>query len=128
MKLSLRFTATLSVNFIVGFLLSITASAATSSRRQLTQNVTWQSCNQYQICYRLKAQEVDIGILANRYYASPIDIQIFKKRTNGILQPLRQIQAKEGQWNYERNQWLLTLTDSKHKDREYLFIPDRLQH
>ncbi len=114
---------------ILTFLIpGVPAAATISARRQLTNNVTWQSCNDFRICYTLKAQLVDVGYLSNRYYAAPIEIEVFKKMTNGKLIRLRQFHAKEGQWNCERNQWLLILIDGSKKEREYSFVPEQLQN
>ena len=123
---SLTFRAFIALTLLIHCFGSSIGMAFTTAQRHLTQSVSWSSCNRFNICYQLKANQVEIGFLANSYYASPIEITIQRKLKNGHMQVLRRITASEGKWNYDRNQWVLLITEN-HTPKEFIFSPDTLE-
>jgi hypothetical protein len=104
------------------------AMAATSVQRRLTSPLTWSSCNTHQICYTLKASDADLGNLINKYYVTPIRIEIFRRTSNGDFRTLRTIEAKEGRWEPAKNRWVLLGQETNHPERETVFNPDLIRN
>lgn len=105
---------------------SVQAAASVSARRHLSQTIRWASCNKANICYTLTAQTADIGNFDNRTFTDSLVIDIYKKDRSGNLHFLRQIKAREGQWNMNENLWTLKIEQPQGIDREYIFNPDNI--
>jgi hypothetical protein len=110
----------------VGFFSEITgAQTIVSSSALIKERTTWRSCNQYRICYTLQTDNVDLSLVNHRFYTTNLILDIYRLTPEGQHQWLRQLKAKEGQWQANHNQWVLLL-DSPHP-KEYLFNPETLR-
>ena len=111
---------------LIGF--SPIGFSSTSMQSQLSSKVTWASCNTFNICYELKTEKVDIGVLANRYYTGPIQLTIYRKVELNKLIKVRMIVAEEGSWDYDQNQWILVIHPYNHKIQEFAFHPETIKN
>lgn len=100
--------------------------AVVTIERNLSDTISWFSCNSQKICYELVAQDVQLGFLSNYYYTGPVEVKLQRQESSGFLKELIRISSAEAKWDFIQNQWILLVLDKKKNLREFIFNPDSL--
>jgi hypothetical protein len=116
------------LSYIIFWSLRIDAAGAVTAQRHLASGIQWTFCNRHNLCYQLRADNAEIGTLRHQYFAYPVEIQVFRRTASEQLLYLRSLRAREGYWNYEKNQWILLIPRANSTDQEYIFSPETLKN